>query len=131
RPLPGMRACVLDESRRLVPPGTEGELYLSGPQLARGYVDAEDLTARQFVACPEVAEGRFYKTGDRVRHGADGRLVHLGRTDRQVKVRGYRVELDEIENVLAGHAAVAAAAVLYEGEGAAPRQLIAYIVPAP
>jgi amino acid adenylation domain-containing protein len=130
RPLPGMRACVLDECRRLVPPGTEGELYLSGPQLARGYVDAEDVTARQFVTCPDVAEGRFYKTGDRVRHGADGRLAHLGRTDRQVKVRGYRVELDEIENVLVGHAAVTAAAVLYEAEGIAPRQLIAYVVPA-
>lgn len=98
RPFDGMTAEVLDHRLRPVPPGGQGELYLSGPQLALGYLGRPATTAAAFVA-GEAGERR-YRTGDLVRRSDDGTVAYEGRVDRQVKINGYRVELDEVSVVL-------------------------------
>ncbi|MFD4656914.1 amino acid adenylation domain-containing protein [Kitasatospora sp. NPDC058444] len=126
RPLPGVGLRVLDERGGLLPRGSEGELYIGGSGLARGYLGRPDLTATAFVPDP-FADGVMYRTGDRARWRADGRLEFLGRGDAQLKLRGYRIEPAEIESVLTAHPAVAQAAVLVR-DG---RRLLAYAVPRP
>lgn len=130
RPIANTAAHVLDRSGELVPVGVPGELCIAGACLARGYVNRPDLTAQSFVH--HKALGRLYRTGDIVRRRTDGTLAYVGRRDRQVKIRGIRVEIDEIESVLNTHPAVGEAAVRFHGHsktGSEPR-LAAYVSPA-
>ncbi len=132
RPLPGARAYVLDGARELCPPGIPGELAIGGESLARGYLGRPDLTASTFLPDPFSGRSgaRMYTTGDLARHrldgGEEGALEYLGRIDRQVKLRGFRIELAEIEGVLAQHPAVAEAAVGIDERRAGERALVAW-----
>ncbi|WP_405998015.1 non-ribosomal peptide synthetase [Streptomyces sp. NBC_00829] len=113
----GNEVHVLDERMRQVPPGSEGELYIAGSGLARGYLNRSPATAAKFVANPFGPPGsRMYRTGDRGRMGPDGELSFTGRVDGQVKLRGFRVELGEIETRLAAHPAVGVAVAVVRGE---------------
>jgi len=126
RPVPGMEAWVLDEHLAEVPNGGRGELCMSGIGLARGYRNRPGISAEKFVDHPAL--GRIYRTGDLVHRDAAGRFHYHGRIDAQVKIRGHRVELGEIEARLAALPGVrAAAARLQEEAGAA--ELVAWIVP--
>ncbi|WP_406113199.1 amino acid adenylation domain-containing protein [Streptomyces sp. NBC_01014] len=131
RPGHNVRAHVLDASLRPVPPGVPGELHLAGAQVARGYLNAPELTAERFVADPFGAPGdRMYRTGDQVRWTDRGALEYLGRCDDQVELRGLRIEPGEIETVLARHPGVARAAVAVRETPSGERVLTAYVVPA-
>ena len=122
---------ILDAEMRPVSPQEIGELYLGGPQLARGYLERPDLTAERFVPNPfaELPGTRLYRTGDLARYRADGNIDFLGRTDQQVKIRGHRIELGEIESALREHPQVAEAVVASKQDQEDHQKLVAYIVP--
>ncbi|TMR89703.1 amino acid adenylation domain-containing protein [Nonomuraea basaltis] len=126
-PLPGWHVYVLDERGRPVPCGVPGEIYVGGAGVALEYLGRPELTAQRFLPDP-FGGGRMYRSGDRGRLRPDGRLEHLGRLDTQVKVRGFRVELDEIRRVLLEDASVAAAAVLPRAGDLEGTRIDAYVV---
>ncbi|MSU34442.1 MAG: amino acid adenylation domain-containing protein [Pedosphaera sp.] len=126
RPISGVEAWVLDESLNDVASGGIGELCIGGVGLARGYLGRPELTAEKFIDHPRL--GRLYRTGDLARCDADGQFVHLGRMDAQVKVRGYRIELEEIESRLAKCPGVRAAACCVQEHAGNPL-LVAFVVP--
>ncbi|MGW2183547.1 Pls/PosA family non-ribosomal peptide synthetase [Streptomyces sp. NPDC001732] len=132
RPLPTYSVVLLDERRRQVPHGAVGEICLGGPGLARGYVGRPDLTADRFVEHPLApGGGRLYRTGDLGRTTDEGEIEYLGRADAEVKIRGYRVSLDEIDNVLLEDPGVAQAGtgLVAPGHGHdGDRVLAAYVV---
>ncbi|MFT4081596.1 MAG: amino acid adenylation domain-containing protein [Nocardioides sp.] len=129
RPIRGHRAYVLDEQRRPVPVGVLGELYVAGPQVARGYLSRPDLTRERFQPDPftSLADQRMYRTGDLVRWRPDKQLEFIGRIDRQVKIRGHRIELAEVEAAVVAHPDVFAAVVETVGAQGSSPHLVAYI----
>jgi non-ribosomal peptide synthetase-like protein len=131
RPLPNYSAYVLDCNRRPVEEGETGELYLGGVGLARGYVGRPDLTRERFIASPFPGHGsatRLYRTGDLARFDADGNIEFLGRADGQIKLRGFRVELSEIEAALLKCPGVQSAACTVHELAPGLAHLVAYIV---
>ncbi|MCW7539367.1 amino acid adenylation domain-containing protein [Aquabacterium sp. A7-Y] len=129
-PIPFVEAWVLDAALQPLPAGVQGELYLAGPAVARGYLGRAGLTAERFVPHPYAEGQRLYRTGDRVRQNAFGQIEFLGRTDQQVKVRGFRIELGEIEARLAEHPAVREAVAIVREDSPGERRVVAYVVPA-
>jgi amino acid adenylation domain-containing protein len=127
RPICNVQTHVLDSELQAVPVGLDGELYIGGAGLARGYLGRPELTAQRFVPDPFVTSpgARLYRTGDRVRWRWNGQLEYLGRLDHQVKISGRRIELGEIETVLVDHPDVAQAAVIVDSD---PLRMIAYVV---
>ncbi len=130
KPIHGMSALVLDRRLHPVPAGAVGELYLAGAALARGYHDRPGLTSGRFVANPfDEHGGRMYRTGDVVRWTAGGDLEYVGRSDFQVKVRGFRVELGEIDSALLAHDSVQSAVTVGHTGPAGVPTLVSYVVP--
>lgn len=127
RAIDGVQVFVLDEQLRPAAHGTPGEVYIGGAALARGYVNRDELTAARFVVDPRA--GRLFRTGDQGRLLPDGDLEILGRFDDQVKLRGHRVELGEIEALLLQHPAVREAAAAIKQLAPGDERLFAYVVP--
>jgi acyl carrier protein len=133
RPIANTEICILDSHLNPVPIGVVGEIYIGGVGLARGYLNQPELTAEKFIthSLDGAAAKRWYKTGDLARFLSDGNIECLGRMDNQAKIRGYRVELGEIESVLAQHPAIRHTVVLARENTAGDKRLVAYVVAPP
>ncbi len=129
RPIANTPVYVLDKSLRPVPIGVAGELYVGGPGVTRGYLNRPDLTAEKFIRNPFSADpnDRLYRTGDVVSYRANGILDFLGRADNQIKIRGFRVELEEIEQALRTHEGVNDCVVILREDR--DKRLVAYVLP--
>ncbi|MFD8685658.1 amino acid adenylation domain-containing protein [Streptomyces sp. NPDC059651] len=128
---PNTQLYVLDDELRPVPVGVGGELYVGGFLLGRGYVNAPGLTASRFVANPFAADGsRLYRTGDLARFAPDGSLDFLGRADNQIKIRGMRLEIEDVEAGLAEHPGVRHSCVVARKNTAGGTYLVGYVIPA-
>lgn len=129
-PIANSQVYILDEQLRQVAPGTPGELYIGGVGLAKGYLNRPDLTAEQFIQHPFNAEpsARLYKTGDLARWLPDGQIAFMGRIDHQIKLRGYRIEPEEIMAVLNEHSAVQTSLVVAREDMPGDKRLVAYLV---
>ncbi|MGW7824698.1 amino acid adenylation domain-containing protein [Streptomyces puniciscabiei] len=127
-PINDARTYVLDDGRKPVACGVAGELYVGGPGLALGYLNRPELTRDRFVPDPFVPGALMYRTGDLVRTRPDGQLDFVGRVDRQIKLRGHRIEPAEVEETLCRHPAIARSAVFVREDGGTPR-LAAYAQP--
>ncbi|HZC36459.1 MAG TPA: non-ribosomal peptide synthetase [Chthoniobacterales bacterium] len=130
KPISNTKVYILDPEMNLIPIGEIGELYIAGPGVARGYLNAPDLTAEKFVRNPFESEGYsvLYRTGDLARWLPDGTIQYLGRADDQVKIRGFRIELGEIENVIGQHSAIRETVVLAREDKPGEKRLVAYLV---
>ena len=130
-PIENTQIYLLNDQLQLVPPGTPGELYIGGDGLSRGYVGRADHTAERFLPNPFSPDAgmRLYRTGDLACYLSDGSLKFLGRVDQQVKMRGYRIELQEIEATLAQHPGVGACVVVAREDPSGTSRLVAYMVP--
>lgn len=133
RPIANTQTYILDAQLRQVPIGEPGELHIGGAGLARGYLNQPELTAEKFIPNPfsDAPGSRLYKTGDMARYLPDGQIAFLGRIDDQIKIRGYRVEPNEIVTVLNRHPAVEASLVVGREDSPGDKRLVAYIVPVP
>jgi amino acid adenylation domain-containing protein len=130
RPIANTQVYILDAYLRQTPIGMPGELCISGVGLARGYLNRPELTAEKFIPHPLSDEpgARLYRTGDLVRYQPDGQIAFLGRIDHQIKLRGYRIEPDEIVSVLNRHPAVQTSYVMTREDALGEKRLVAYIV---
>lgn len=128
KPMPNVRAYILDAHRNLVPIGVYGELYIGGRGLARGYINSPELNAASFVDDPFVPGEKIYRTGDMARWYPMGDIEYLGRMDQQVKIRGFRIELGEIESRLSQVPGVRSCAVVDRVDDDGRKYLCAYIV---
>ncbi|URC11724.1 non-ribosomal peptide synthetase [Flavobacterium sp. B183] len=128
KPVANTSLYVLDHQNQLVPIGVIGELCIGGVQVARGYLNKEELTKEKFIANPFKEGERIYKTGDLARWLSDGNIEYIGRKDDQVKIRGYRIELGEIENALSSLAGVNQCCVLAKEDTAGNKRLVGYVV---
>src|SRR6185436_1040503 len=129
-PIANTQLYILNSQMQAVPVGVAGELYVGGIGVGRGYLKVAPETAERFIPNGFSGEvgGRRYRTGDLGRYLADGNIEYLGRMDTQVKVRGYRIELGEIEAVLSRHEGGRQCVVMVREDGAAEKQLVAYVV---
>ncbi len=128
KPVANTSLYVLDDYNQLVPIGAKGELCIGGAQVARGYLNREELNSERFVKDPFIDGGRMYRTGDLVRWLSDGNIDYIGRKDNQVKIRGYRIELGEIENALSVIDEVSTCCVLAKEDAFGFKNLVGYVV---
>ncbi|QQK77679.1 amino acid adenylation domain-containing protein [Salicibibacter cibarius] len=126
--IPDLAIYILDDQLRPVPPGTTGEMYVTGSGLAKGYLGKPALTATRFIANPYAINERMYRTGDLAKWRSDGRIEYLGRIDHQIKLRGFRIELGEINHTLSRIPGIEQCATILREDHPGDQRLVTYIV---